>query len=264
MSHSLHAAAGQILMADSLSEKSVLLEHVLSDWQQGKLNLDAVEIHRTPNPGRPARPVLVAPRDLPKRRFGTDQGRAAQVHAVAHIEFNAINLAIDAVYRFHGLPAEYYDDWLSVACDEARHCQMMCDRLSDMDYAYGDFPAHNGLWEMAYKTDHSLVDRMGMVPRVFEARGLDVTPMMIRKYASVGDEQTAACLQLIFDEEIRHVAIGNRWFEYACKQRGDDPETTFRRLVGQYLKGGLRGPFQREARIEAGFTAREMDFFEQQ
>ena len=208
--------------------------------------------------GRPARPELVEPARVPRRGLGTPEGRVALIHAVAHIEFNAINLALDAALRFAGLPDQFYWDWLSVAADEARHFQMLNQRLADLGHAYGDFPAHNGLWEMAEKTAHDVMVRMALVPRVLEARGLDVTPGMIEKLRQARDEATVACLEIILEEEVRHVEIGSRWFKHFCDLRGLTPEDTFAELLEQYFTGGLRGPFNLEARREAGFSELEL------
>ena len=190
------------------------------------------------------------------------QGRIALLHAVAHIEFNAINLALDAALRFAGMPGDYYRDWLSVAFDEARHFRLLETRLHEMGAAYGDLPAHNGLWEMAEQTAHDPLVRMALVPRVLEARGLDVTPGMIEKLRNAGDHASVACLEIILEEEVRHVAIGSRWFRYLCEQRGLAPEATFRSLLREYYAGGLRGPFNHQARLDAGFTESELEDLE--
>lgn len=215
--------------------------------------IQAIEI-----PGRPNRPELVDPSEVPRRRLGGPAGRAALVHAIAHIEFNAINLALDAAYRFRGMPLQYYADWISVAVDEARHFGMLQSRLRQMGREYGDFPAHNGLWEMAVKTADSCLVRMALVPRVLEARGLDVTPGMMKRLQSAGDEQTVSVLEVILREEVRHVEIGTRWFRYCCEQQGKEPLSTFLELLGENYSGTLRGPFNLEARYQAGFTKEEM------
>lgn len=209
-------------------------------------------------PGRPDRPELVDPSEVPRRRLGGSSGRAALVHAIAHIEFNAINLALDAAYRFRGMPLQYYDDWISVAVDEARHFRMLQSRLRQMGQEYGDFPAHNGLWEMAVKTADSCLVRMALVPRVLEARGLDVTPGMMNRLQAAGDEQTVSILEVILEEEVRHVEIGTRWFRYCCEQLGKEPLSTFLELLEENYAGTLRGPFNLEARYQAGFTKEEM------
>lgn len=209
--------------------------------------------------GRPGRPHMVPPARLPRRGLGTLEGRRALIHAVAHIEFNAINLGLDAALRFPGMPDAYYRDWLSVAADEARHFSMLSDRLEELGGRYGDLPAHNGLWDMAEKTAHDPLVRMALVPRVLEARGLDVTPGMIEKLAAVGDDRTVELLEVILEEEEGHVAIGSRWFHHLCQERGVAPEDTFRRLLEEYYKAPLRGPFNRPARRRAGFSDVEID-----
>jgi uncharacterized ferritin-like protein (DUF455 family) len=177
---------------------------------------------------------------------------------VAHIEFNAINLALDAVYRFRDLPEAYYGDWLQVAAEEAYHFSLLRERLRELDCTYGELPAHNGLWEQACKTDHDVLIRMALVPRVLEARGLDVTPGMMQRLREVGDEPTIAILEIILRDEIGHVRIGSHWFRYCCAQRGLEPEATFRQLIREVLQGPLRGPFYTEARLQAGFSANEL------
>ena len=209
--------------------------------------------------GHPRKPELVDPSKVRRRRLGSEAGRAALVHAIAHIEFNAINLALDAVYRFRDMPRQYYLDWVSVAADEARHFQLLSIRLQSMGFTYGDFPAHNGLWEMAQRTADDCMKRMALVPRVLEARGLDVTPGMIERLKTVGDDETVRILEIILEEEVRHVEIGSHWFRVCCDQRGLEPESTFLALLKEYFSGSLRGPFNIPARMRAGFTQREMD-----
>lgn len=209
-------------------------------------------------PGRPPVPRLVHPRDLPRRGFGSTAGRAAFVHSIAHIEFNAIDLAWDAVYRFRDMPPAFYADWVTVAHDEARHFVLLRERLLQMGHDYGDFDAHNGLWEMAAKTAHSTLARMALVPRVLEARGLDVTPGMIAKLQSLGDTATVEILEVILREEVAHVAAGSRWFRWCCAREGVDPRAEFRRLLREYAGGVLHGPFNHPARLAAGFDADEL------
>ncbi len=209
--------------------------------------------------GRPEKPVLVNPGKLRKRGLGSIAGQRALVHAVAHIEFNAINLGLDAALRFAGMPDDFYRDWLSVAADEARHFRMLNQRLNELDAAYGDFPAHNGLWDMAEKTAHDVLVRMALVPRVLEARGLDVTPGMIQRLEQAGDERTVAVLRVILEEEERHVAIGSHWFRHLCQQRDLVPDATFEVLLERYFGGQLRGPFNFPARKRAGFSKPELE-----
>jgi len=208
--------------------------------------------------GRPARPELVPPNALKKRGLGSRQGRVALIHAVAHIEFNAINLGLDAALRFAGLPDDYYRDWLGVAADEARHFRMLAGRLAELGARYGDLPAHNGLWDMAEKTAHDPLVRMALVPRVLEARGLDVTPGMIKRLEQAEDAETAALLKVILAEEEGHVAIGTRWFHHLCQERSLEPAATFEELLFRYYQGQLRGPFNVPARRRAGFSEVEL------
>ncbi|TJY62250.1 ferritin-like domain-containing protein [Sinimarinibacterium sp. CAU 1509] len=208
-------------------------------------------------PGRPEQPLLVSPRDVPTRGLGSVAGRAALAHAVAHIEFNAINLALDAACRFDGLPLPFYRDWISVAQDEARHFQMVQQRLDALGSHYGALTAHNGLWEAAEKTAHDVLVRMALVPRVLEARGLDVTPGMIGRLREVGDLDTVAVLDVILAEELRHVAIGTHWFRYLCEQRGLSSTETFKGLLAEH-NIHLRPPLNLPARYAAGFVEGEL------
>ncbi|MGE3772320.1 MAG: ferritin-like domain-containing protein [Gammaproteobacteria bacterium] len=213
------------------------------------------------SPGRPARPLLVLPAGVPRRGTGTPAGRAALLHAIAHIEFNAINLALDAVARFVDLPEAYYRDWWRVAVEEARHFSLLSAHLATLDHAYGDFPAHDGLWEAAHKTADDCLARMALVPRILEARGLDVTPGMRARLIAAGDAKAAAILDVILREEIGHVAIGNRWFHHLCAARGVDPAASFRALCARYGQSPPRPPFNVEARLAGGFTREELAEF---
>jgi uncharacterized ferritin-like protein (DUF455 family) len=246
------------------TQKVRITRKTASRWRNSALMLtNDSAVLAIGEPGRPPQPVLVAPRELPKRGFNTGAGRAALVHAVAHIEFNAINLAWDAVYRFRNMPREYYDDWVRVADEEAYHFSLLRERLRDLGYDYGDFNAHNGLWAMARHTAHDVLVRMALVPRVLEARGLDVTPGMMARLRAAGDKATVALLEIILRDEIGHVEIGSRWFRWLCAQRGLAPESVFRELIERYLKGRLKGPFHRDARMQAGFSESELEALEQ-
>ena len=214
------------------------------------------------NPGRPTKPALVNPRKLPKRSISSQQGTAALLHAITHIEFNAINLALDAVYRFRDLPIDYYGDWLTVADEEATHFSLLNARLSETGYHYGDFDAHNGLWDMALCTSHDVLIRMALVPRVMEARGLDVTPGIIKRFKSIGDDKSVNILNIIMRDEVGHVEIGSRWFHYFCDQRNLPREQTYIDLMKQYAKGKVKPPLHREARLSAGFTEMEIEYLE--
>jgi len=214
-------------------------------------------------PGRPAEPELVPPGNLARRSVGRGERRAALIHAVTHIEFTAINLALDAACRFPGMPQEFYRDWLRVAVEEAEHFLLLRGRLRADGCDYGDFPAHGGLWDMASRTEGDLLERMAMVPRVLEARGLDVTPGMMKRFADAGDRPTASVLGRILADEIGHVRAGTCWYRYLCADRGLAPEATFFELLGRYLGGEVRCPMHREARREAGFSESELDRLEQ-
>ena len=255
----LFLAAKQGLDANDPAEKVALTTALYQSWQAGELILaDDRQIQPIGLPGRPERPRLVSPRELPQRRLPTESGRAALIHAVAHIEFNAINLALDAVYRFRGMPESYYSDWLRVAFEEAHHFSLLQERLGELGYSYGDFDAHDGLWEMAMVTAHDPLIRMALVPRVLEARGLDVTPGMIQRLQDAGDNRTVAILEIILQEEVDHVEIGSRWFRYCCEQADLPVEETFLKLLRIYYRGRIRGPFNEVARLAAGFTATEL------
>ena len=209
-------------------------------------------------PGRPARPQLVPPSALPHRKLNSDTGRAAFIHALAHIEFNAINLAWDAVLRFRALPEAFYHDWVKVAAEEALHFRLLDERLQELGSAYGAFPAHDGLWEMALKTSDDVLARMALVPRVLEARGLDVTPAMITRLLQAGDERSAGILERIYTDEIGHVETGTRWFRFVCRQRGLQPAATFRKLLVENDMARIKRPVNDEARAQAGFDAGEL------
>ncbi|WP_228934594.1 ferritin-like domain-containing protein [Paraburkholderia saeva] len=209
-------------------------------------------------PGRPERPELVDPRGLGRRSMQSPQGRAVLLHALAHIEFNAINLALDAVWRFAGMPSAFYLDWLKVASEEAHHFSLLTARLADFGHAYGDFPAHDGLWDMCERTRGDVLARMALVPRTLEARGLDASPPIRARLQQAGDHESAAVLDVILRDEIGHVLIGNHWFRYLCDQAVLDPHETYARLAAQYHAPRLRGPFNFEARRDAGFDEAEL------
>lgn len=209
-------------------------------------------------PGRPAKPILVSPDKVPKRGLATIEGRIALIHAIAHIEFNAINLAWDAVSRFSDMPEQYYRDWSKVAYEETLHFNLLREHLCSYGYEYGDFEAHDGLWQMAERTKGDVLIRMALIPRVLEARGLDVTPSMIKKFESIQDQKTADILNRIYTDEIGHVKIGSYWFNYLCQNRSLEPKAYFQGLIEQYFSDGLRGPFNFEARQAAGFSSAEL------
>lgn len=245
------------------ARKCALAQSIVAAWQGGELRLDpASVILAIDDPGRPPKPELVDPRRLERRSSATPEGRIRLLHAFAHIEFNAINIALDAVYRFRGLPHAFIDDWLAVAREEARHFGLLAAELERRGSRYGACRAHAGLWDMVCRTRGSALERMALVPRVMEARGLDVTPGMIARFRQAGDDAAVEILEIIYRDEIGHVRIGNDWFRYLCTEQGVDPARTFRDLVASYLHGRLRGPFNRPARLEAGFAPAELDFLE--
>lgn len=214
-------------------------------------------------PGRPEKPELVAPQQVGRRSMRTAEGRAAMIHALAHIEFNAINLALDAIWRFPDMPSAYYADWLKVAAEEALHFSMLHEHLQSLGYRYGDFTGHDSLWEMVDRTSDDVLARMALVPRTMEARGLDASPSLRVKLAQAGDMRAAGILDNLLRDEIGHVAIGNHWYGWLCDQRGLEPVSTYARLTEQYRAPKLRGPFNFPARRAAGFSEIELALLEQ-
>jgi uncharacterized ferritin-like protein (DUF455 family) len=209
-------------------------------------------------PGRSARPLLVPHTQLKAKSMATPEGRAMLVHSIAHIELNAIDLALDVVWRFAGMPEAFYTDWVRIAQEEAKHFSLLRQHLLDMGFDYGDFPAHNTLWDMAERTKDDILARIGIVPRTMEARGLDASPGVKNKLVSVGDHRAGEILDIILEEEIGHVAAGNRWYRYLCGQRGLDPVRTYAELIAQYDAPKLRPPFNMAARRLAGFEEAEL------
>ena len=261
MAVGLYQSAFDCLMQSDIDKKLSAVALLYQNWNDAKVERISFDDNpvRIEIPGRPDKPELIPVTKLKQRKLGSELGRATLIHAICHIEFNAINLALDAVYRFRDMPEDYYTDWLKVASEEAYHFSLLRTRLREMDYEYGDMPAHNGLWEMVLKTDHDVLIRMALVPRVLEARGLDVTPAMMDRLESAGDSKTVDILKIILHDEIGHVAIGSRWYKYCCEQKNLNPEQTFRDLLVEYMGGALRGPFNNEARLQAGFSQIEMD-----
>lgn len=260
LDHSLlPACLAQCLLASEPASKVALTQALWAEWQQGLVNAGEAEVRvGIANPGRPAKPMLVSPMQVPRRRLGSREGHAAMIHAITHIEFNAINLALDAAHRFADMPVAYYADWLRVAAEEASHFALLNQHLTSLGYAYGDFAAHDGLWEMAQKTTHDLLLRMALVPRVLEARGLDATPAITQKLQQIGDTRAVEILYIIAHDEIGHVAVGSRWFAYLCAQRGLEPAATFRNMLSEYAIPLPRLPINIEARRLGGFSEVEL------
>jgi len=245
------------------ASKVDLTRRAAAQWADGQISPEVpAGWQPLAEPGRPERPVLVHPRELPHRSLTTAAGRAALIHAVAHIELNAINLAWDVVQRFPHMPAPFQSDWVRVAAEEAEHFGLMRARLQVLGLDYGELPAHDGLWSMARRTAGDVLERMALVPRVLEARGLDVTPGMIERLRAAGDEETADCLAVILRDEVGHVAIGSRWFRHLCGERGLDPQATSIELIEKHLHGQIRGPLNRVERRRAGFDDAELDALE--
>jgi len=255
----LFSTAYHCLMETDLDLKIKQLSQLQEDWSLNRFTFEQTpQIVRVKDAGRPKKPILVPPKALSRRRIGSPEGHIALMHSIAHIEFNAINLALDAIYRFQEMPYEFYQDWLGVAGEESYHFQMIREHLYHLGAEYGDLTAHNGLWLTTYETDHDPLVRMALVPRTLEARGLDVTPPMIKKLRAIGDKRGVEILKILLRDEIGHVEVGTRWFRYLCEQRHLNPFDTFKAIIETYYHGDLRGPFNYEARQEAGFSEEEV------
>ncbi len=249
-----HAAAA--LACLDVEQKLSLTAALQRDWTDG--TLDATPRTLDPVCGRPERPLLVPPAQLAARGAHTLEGHAALIHAIAHIEFNAINLALDHIVRFPTFPAAYIADWIRVAAEEAYHFGLVRDHLQTLGYAYGDFPAHDGLWQMTVRTAHDPLARMALVPRLLEARGLDATPPIQRKLQGIGDTAGVAILDIILRDEVGHVAVGDHWFRVLCAERGVEAEVTYRALLAEYAAPWPQPPLNEKARRAAGFSDAEM------
>lgn len=256
----LRQAALACLAETDATIKAAAVRELASALQRGEVALDtdkSIE-ESLVIPGRPLKPQLIAPKLLKRRAMTTPEGRAALIHALAHIEFNAINLALDVIWRFNAMPEQFYVDWLQVAAEEAYHFSLLNTHLQQLGFCYGDFDAHNSLWEMADRTKSSVLARIALVPRTMEARGLDASPQLRAKLAQAGDMQAAEILDIILRDEIGHVAIGNHWFNWLCEQNSLEPLSAFAQLCLAYEAPKLRGPFNLEARRKAGFSEAEL------
>ena len=260
--------AYQALICCDIDDKIEQTHHLHRQMENHCLDwVKTSSIQTITDPGRPDKPTLVDFKKVPKRNSNY-QGFIHSIHAITHIEFNAINIALDAVYRFQTMPNKYYQDWIQVAHEEAIHFCLLSDYLKTLNYQYGDFDAHNGLWHMCVNTQNSVLDRMALVPRVLEARGLDVTPSIYKKFEKMAQtygefEPMLAILDRIFNDEISHVAIGNDWFGYLCKQKKLHPIATFDKLIKTHIGNALHGSFNFKARQQAGFTQAELDYLRQ-
>ncbi|MDW3099486.1 MAG: ferritin-like domain-containing protein [Alphaproteobacteria bacterium] len=256
----LAAQAVAVLMTANASQKALAVRQMAADWRSGKLQWPGIEVDVPDRPARPSKPELLAPRAMKRRGPGSLAGRTALLHALAHIELNAIDLACDLLARFTSdgdtpLPAAFADDWVKVADEEGKHFLMLEARLRELGAAYGDLPAHDGLWQAAEATSHDFAARLAIVPLVHEARGLDVTPQTVSALERAGDQISARVLQTIYDDEIGHVSAGVTWFSDAAKRRNKDPRELFDASVDAYHTGKLKGPFNEDARREAGLAA---------
>ena len=255
---SLAAGARAIVLARAPSEKVRLAEITAAAWRERALSLGSLSSNQgmPDRPGRPERPELKSPRDMPRRTAHGERGRIALLHSLAHIELNAVDMTWDLIGRFahEPMPRSYFDDWVGVGLDEAQHFALVSARLAELGAAYGDLPAHDGLWQAAQATGDSLVARLAVVPLVLEARGLDVSPAMIESLETAGDTASAAVLHVIYRDEKRHVACGARWFRFLAERQGQAPEPLFHELVRRHFRGGVKPPFNESARAEAGLT----------
>ncbi len=256
----LRQSALHWLVVNDPVQKAAGVRLLAQAWASGDLCLDVGKetTVATVTPGCPAKPELVSPLLVKRRAMNTPEGRAAMIHALVHIEFNAINLALDALWRFADMPRAYYADWLQVAGEESLHFTLLADHLESQGYIYGDFTAHNGLWDMAVNTQHDVLARMALLPRTMEARGLDVVPGMRARLIQAGDLAVGPILDIVMRDEVGHVAIGNRWFNYLCELRGLEPEATYAELLAEHNSIPHRGPFNLEARRAAGFSEQEL------
>jgi uncharacterized ferritin-like protein (DUF455 family) len=251
----------ELLIVSDPASKALGVQKLFDDYHQRKLDLNAFDALSDLDlelPGRPQKPELVPPLDVPRRSMATQEGRVSLLHSLAHIEFNAINLALDALWRFPEMPAQYYEDWLKVAKEEAYHFGLIEAHLQSLGFSYGDFPAHNSLWEMVERTSDSIIARMALVPRTMEARGLDAVPAIRDRFIQVKDRRVVEILDIILSDEVGHVFIGNYWFNFLCDKNHLSPIQTYRDLARQYRAPTLRGPFNLQARKQAGFTEEEL------
>ena len=263
MGVSIYQQCLEALLEPDIARKHARVQRLFVAVQANDaLDFSQTSVQSIAIPGRPQQPQLVDPRQVEKRSFASKEGRLILLHSIAHIEFNAINLALDAAYRFQHMPKQFTLDWIKVAKEESEHFALINDYLVAQGSYYGAYSAHNGLWDMVTKTDHDVLHRMALVPRVMEARGLDVTPKMMERFEQLGDQAVVEILSVIYRDEIGHVAIGNHWYHYCCEQQAVDAQQTFKQLVEQYFLGKLRGPFNIEARSKAGFTLQELEELE--
>lgn len=254
---SLRGGATMAILSADLDEKTELAQETARRWHARRLSLRSPLDPQLPErPGRPEKPLLVPPKATEKRSLHTLPGRIAMLHALAHIELNAVDLALDIVARFASepVPHSFFDGWMRVAFEEAKHFRMVRERMQALGADYGDMPAHDGLWQAAHSTRNDLTARLAVVPLILEARGLDVTPSLQEKMRETGDIDSADVLKVIYEDEKGHVAVGAKWFRFLCAREKKDPAATFKQLVRANFRGALKAPFNDVARAEAGLT----------
>ncbi|WP_075289155.1 ferritin-like domain-containing protein [Pararhizobium arenae] len=255
--HSLRDGAAKAIAAADLDEKTALAQETARRWESRTLSLRSpLDLAVPDRPGRPERPELIAPTKMVRRSLNSTRGRIALLHSIAHIELNAVDLALDIVARFASekVPNSFFDGWMRVAFEEAKHFRLVRQRLRELGADYGDMPAHDGLWQAAHDTRNDLTARLAVVPLILEARGLDVTPALQAKMREAGDLKTAAVLDVIYEDEKGHVAVGAKWFRFLCARQKKDPAAAFQALVRANFRGPLKAPFNDVARAEAGLT----------
>ena len=258
----LRQTALELLAVTDPKIKVAGVQDLFNQYHQQRIDLHVSDVFNVADrtlPGRPIKPELIPPLNVPKRSMATPEGRVSLLHSLAHIEFNAMNLALDAIWRFSNMPTQYYVDWLQVSKEEAYHFSLLEAHLQSLGFAYGDFPAHNSLWEMVERTSDAVMARMALVPRTMEARGLDAVPAIRDRFKQVKDISVVEILEIILRDEIGHVAIGNKWFNYLCDQENLSAISTYKTLARKYHAPILRGPFNIEGRRQAGFTSEELD-----
>jgi uncharacterized ferritin-like protein (DUF455 family) len=257
----LRQSALELLVITDPQTKVDRVKQLFDEYQQERIDLNTASVLNSDGltlPGRPQKPELVPPLTVPRRKMDTVEGRLSLLHSLAHIEFNAMNLALDAIWRFADMPTQYYVDWLRVAKEEAYHFSLIESHLQSVGVAYGDYPAHNSLWEMVERTSDAVIARMALVPRTMEARGLDAVPAIRDRFKQIKDHQVVEILEIILRDEVGHVLVGNQWFNFLCTKDGLSPIKAYKELARQYCAPVLRGPFNLEARKQAGFTTEEL------
>ena len=258
---SLFKSSYDALICNDVEQKILLTNNLKKYLFSSNKQLSKISTVKINIPGRPIKPKLVDFKGIPKRDR-SELGMIKNIHAICHIEFNSINLALDAIYRFQDMPYKYYEDWIKIAIEETTHFLLLENYLKSIGYCYGEFQAHNGLWQMTVDTDYDVLTRMALVPRVLEARGLDVTPRIQKKFKNSKFHKMVEILDTIFKDEIGHVKAGNYWYKYLCHARGLDPIKTFALLIKKHIGSNLRGPFNVEARLLSDFSELELEYLE--